>query len=253
MAASTLTGDRLEALEAKIDLISDRVLLLTEAVELDRDRRRRWEDLSAELGPIASEAFEVVARELDEVRDFVEPADMLRFAKRLARDLPYLEALLDQVESMTGLAADVGPLSGAMFETLMGRLDDLEQRGYFAFARGLWAVSERVITSFSEDDLQQLGDNIVLILNTVKEMTQPEVMRMLQRTAAEVRSAEVEEIGLLKMMWRMRSPAVRRGMSRMLKVLESLADAEEPASIGEVGEAASEASSTHNHNDPGRS
>jgi uncharacterized protein YjgD (DUF1641 family) len=148
---------------------------------------------------------------------------------------------------MMGLAADIGPLTGAVVETLMERLDDMEQRGYFAFARGLWSVSERVITSFSEDDLQQLGDNIVLILNTVKEMTQPEVMRLLQRTAHEVRSAEVEEIGLFKMMWRMRSPAVRRGMSRMLKVLESFADAGAPETIGALNEPNPE------NDDPGRS
>jgi len=248
MASTAIVEDRLEALEAKIDLIGERLLLLTTALEVGEARRRRWEDLSAELGPIASEAFEVVARELDEVRDFVEPADMLRFTKRLLRDLPYIEALLDQVESMSGLAADVGPLTGAMFQVLMERLDYLEQRGYFTFARGLWAITERVITSFSEDDLQQLGDNIVLMLDTAKEMTQPEVMRLLQRTAHEVRSAEAEEVGLLKMMWRMRSPAARRGMGRMLKVLESFDDAAAPETTDALS-----GSNPANDDDPGRS
>ena len=108
--------------------------------------------------------------------------------------------------------------------TAMARLDDLERRGYFGFARGGTEVLDRVVTSFADDDIEQLGDNIVLILNTIKEMTQPEIMRMLQRTAQEVRDAEVEEIGLFRLMWRMRNPAVRRGLSRVLKVLESLAD-----------------------------
>jgi uncharacterized protein YjgD (DUF1641 family) len=58
-------------------------------------------------------------------------------------------------------------------------------------------------------------------------------MQLLQRTAAGVREAEVEEIGLLKLMWRMRNPAVRRGMSRMLKVLESFADVT-PATLGDL-------------------
>ena len=33
-----------------------------------------------------------------------------------------------------------------------------------------------MVTSFGEDDVAALGDNVVLILNTLKEMTQPEVM-----------------------------------------------------------------------------
>lgn len=226
--AAIATTDRLDAIEAKIDALSAELSSLSSFLADQAQRRRQWDELRAELAPIAGEAFEYVSRELDEVRDFVEPADLLRLTKRLLRDLPYLEALLDQVESLQQLGADLVPLTGDALLTLMAYLDELERRGYFTFAKGVWSVLDRIVTSFDQDDLGQLGDNVVLILNTVKEMTQPEIMRLLQRTAQEMRQTEGEEIGLFRLMWRLRNPQVRRGMSRVLKILESLA---EPAAL----------------------
>jgi uncharacterized protein YjgD (DUF1641 family) len=88
-------------------------------------------------------------------------------------------------------------------------------------------VTDRIVTSFTEEDIHALGDNIVLILNTVKEMTQPEIMQLVGRTVHSVREAEAEEIGLFRFMWRMRDPQVRRGLSKVLAALQSMSG-EEP-------------------------
>jgi uncharacterized protein YjgD (DUF1641 family) len=222
--AATTTADRLTALEEKIDGLTDQLRYLTQTARDAEVRRAQWDELRTDLTPIVGEAFQVVSDELDDVRQFVQPADLWRLGKKVARNTDNIEKMFDQLEGLSELGSEIVPLGRDMFLTAMTRLDELERKGYFAFASGAMGVLERVVTSFTQEDVDQLGDNIVLILDTVKEMTQPEVMRMLQRTAHEVREAEVEEIGLLKLMWRMRNPAVRRGLSRLLKVLESLAD-----------------------------
>jgi uncharacterized protein YjgD (DUF1641 family) len=115
----------------------------------------------------------------------------------------------------------------------MASLEDYERRGYFAFARGGIGILDRIITSFDEDDVNALGDNIVLILQTVKEMTQPEVMRMLQNTAGAMRDVEIpDDVSLFRLLRDMRDPAVKRGLSRMLGVLRSL----DPAAMHETTE-----------------
>jgi uncharacterized protein YjgD (DUF1641 family) len=226
------TVDQLATLEQKLDDLADQVRLVAEAQRMEQLRRAQWDELRKDLTPVAGEAFAAVSRELDEVRDFVEPSDLWSLAKRVARNTQNIERMLGQLESISELSGDLAPLGRDMMLTLMTRLDEFERRGYVAFAKSGAGVLDRIVTSFSEEDVEALGDNIVLILQTVKEMTQPEVMRLLQRTAAGVRDSEVEEIGLLKAMWRMRNPAVRRGLSRVLKVLESFSDLE-PATLEE--------------------
>jgi uncharacterized protein YjgD (DUF1641 family) len=231
---ATLTAeDRLAVLEAKIDALADQVSFLAEAARDAGVRRAQWDELRSDLTPVVGEAFQMVSSELDDVRRFVQPSDLWRLGKKVARNAENIEKLFDQIEGLSDLASEVAPLGRDVFLAMMTRLDEMERKGYFAFASSAAGVLDRVVTSFSQEDVDQLGDNIVLILNTVKEMTQPEVMQLLQRTAHGVRAAEVEEIGLLRLMWRMRNPAVRRGLSRMLTVLESFADAT-PVPLGET-------------------
>jgi hypothetical protein len=75
------------------------------------------------------------------------------------------------------------------------------------------------MTSFGPDDLEALGDNVVLILETVKEMTQPEIMTMLRRTAhlvGEHPDEPAEPPSVLALARELRDPEVRRGLARVL-------------------------------------
>jgi Uncharacterized conserved protein len=66
----------------------------------------------------------------------------------------------------------------------------------------------------------------VLILNTVKEMTQPEVMSLLNRAAVEMQEIEEAPLGnppsMFALLRAMREPEVRRGLARALVVMRSL-------------------------------
>jgi len=228
-AATTTPQDQMAVLEAKIDALTEQVQFLAATARDAELRRAQWDDLRTEMTPIVGEVFQVVSHELDDVKEFVQPTDLWRLAKRVARNTELIDKMFDQLEGLSDLTSEIAPLGKDMFLVAMTRLDEMERKGYFAFASASADVLDRVVSSFTEEDVNQLGENIVLILNTVKEMTQPEVMQLLQRTAHGVREADVEEIGLLKLAWGMRNPAVRRGMSRMLKVLESFADVPAPS------------------------
>lgn len=127
-------------------------------------------------------------------------------------------------ESISELAGDLSPVARQGMESMSRTLADVEQRGYVAFAKGGLGVVDKVVTSFGKDDLDALGDNVVLILETVKEMTQPEIMQMLRSTflyASEIDEKE-DPPGLLSLLNRLRDPAARRGLYRLIFLLESL-------------------------------
>ena len=137
---------------------------------------------------------------------------------------------------LTELLEEVSHLSGPAMASLTERMQEAEERGYLDFARSSLGVVDRIMTNFDEDDVTALGDNVVLILQTVKEMTQPEVMTMLQRTAHVVNepgTAPTEPPSLFALLREMRDPEVRLGLARLLGVLRSLAaqSATTPTSI----------------------
>jgi uncharacterized protein YjgD (DUF1641 family) len=104
----------------------------------------------------------------------------------------------------------------------MNHLNEMEQKGYFIFLQGGLDMIDRIVTSFSEEDVRQLGENIVLILQTVKEMTQPEIMNMLRNTATLVKDDEPIDTSLLSILRQFNDPAVRKGLAKTLQVLKSM-------------------------------
>jgi uncharacterized protein YjgD (DUF1641 family) len=213
-----LTG-RIDELTAKVDH-------LTRLVEEDRATRVAFGELMTDSAPIVRSAYEQVAATLHE-RD-IDVAEITDLVLRLAESASDLNKALETFQSLSLLAADGGALTGQAFELVAARLDELDRRGYFTFAKGGLEVIDRIVTSFDDDDIKALGDNVVLIFETVKEMTQPEVMRMLQRSARAMRAEEEPpgKLSMFRLLREMRDPEVKLGIYRMLTMLKGMASAD---------------------------
>jgi len=220
--ASAVAEDRLAAVEAKLDAVSAQLDFVAAALREQETRRGMWDEMRRDLAPVTAEATQLLSRELDEVRGFIEPADLLRVAKRLLRDLPYLEALLDQVESLSALGADLAPLGRDMLAAAMVRLDDLEQRGYFTFLGAMKELTDRVVASLSPDDLRAMGESVVPAVHALKDLAHPDVMHLVAAAAVSLRRAPAGDKGLLRLLWQLRRREARRGLARAVGLLEAM-------------------------------
>jgi uncharacterized protein YjgD (DUF1641 family) len=208
-------------LNQKIDALTTQVAYLTEQAEIAERQRADRAELVRDLTPIANEAFRLSVEQLEEIQEYVELDDLLRLVKRVARNGRNFEKMLDQLESVMDLTETVGPLANEAFGKAVDEMTELERKGYFGFARGGMQIMDNVVTSFTEEDVNRLGDNVVLILNTVKEMTQPEIMNFVRNTllVAEQEIDKPVDISYLGLMRMMRDPEVRRGLALTMRVM----------------------------------
>jgi uncharacterized protein YjgD (DUF1641 family) len=214
-------------LAQRLDLLSEQVAAIAEELRLQRESREKWSELTETLVPVTRGAMDVATRELDELSADVTIDDATRFARTFARSMPQMEGMLAQVGSASELGHELNSLSGAGMAKLTEVLAVAEEKGYFAFARQGGLIADRVVTEFSEDDIAALGDNVVTILNAVKEMTQPEVMGLVQRTALTVQGTEEEHIeppSMFALLKSMRDPQTRRGLARVLSMLHTVGE-----------------------------
>jgi uncharacterized protein YjgD (DUF1641 family) len=223
MEQTAVMDQSIVELNRKIDLLTNRVAYLTEEAQQQQRRRQEWQELQNDLTPIASDVFRISVNELEEIENYVQLEDILRLFKRLLRNTHNLEQMLDQLESTMAIFQEISPLTQDAFLTLMNRLDEAERKGYFAFLRGGMGVMDNVVTSFSEEDVRQLGENVVLILQTVKEMTQPEIMTMVRDSVEVLKEEEPpEDVSLFTIMRQLNDPEVKRGLSKTLSVLRTV-------------------------------
>lgn len=214
-----------EELNHKVDALTDQVAFLAEEARLEKRRRQEWDELKNDLTPVVSEMYNLSVQQLEEVESYVQLEDMFRLVKRLMRNTRNLEQMLDQIESLADLSREVAPLSRDVFITAMTQLDEMERKGYFAFIQGGLEIMDEVVTNFSEEDIRNLGENIVLILETVKEMTQPEIMQMMRTTATVMRDEDVpENVSMFGLVRQLNDPGVRRGLAKTLEVLKTFSD-----------------------------
>jgi len=220
---STRTG----AIEERLDRIDRRLELLVEQMEVTRRHRREMKELRDDLGRIAGDLFQTASNELEEVAPHFETDDLVHLLKKLLRNTRNLSHMLDRLESLSDLLDDAAPLQKQAFLNLLASLDELDRRGYFTFLAELREVADRVVTSFSPEDVRLLGDNIVAILSTVRSFTQPEILSALNAALRVYRHLDDEvegKVGFRRLLREARSPEARRGMMLGLTLLRNLAN-----------------------------
>lgn len=225
------TIDRAAELERKIDALSAQVQFLTEEALAQRRGRIALEELRADLTPIAMSAVERTAYTLDDQE--IDPGDLLQLAARVAANAQLLDKVLVQLESLTALARDLQPIIGQGVEMAIATTARFEERGYFEFAGAAGGVVDRIVTNYSAEDVEALGDNVVQILDIVKDLTQPDVLAVAQRALDAVHrqtvmAGDVEEAppGLFALAGKLRDPEIRRGMGRALDTLAAMSSAD---------------------------
>jgi len=211
-------------LNRKMDLLSAQVQFLTEQAQAAERQRAERAELMRDLTPIVNDAYRLTVEQLEEVEQYVDLNDLLRLLKRLLRNGRNFDKLLDQIESALDLVETVGPLSDEAFGKAVDTLEQMERKGYFLFARGGMQIVDNIVTSFGEEDVRLLGDNVVLILRTIKEMTQPEVMNFVRNTVEIIDREKDQPVQTsLVALWRqLQDPNVRRGLAISMRVLRTI-------------------------------
>jgi hypothetical protein len=237
MTITELPVDRLDALEAKLDLLTEQMAVLTaDAVE----RRRRhdvFEELTGDLAKVSEDAMSMATRELDSLSQTADLADTLRLLRRLVEVAPTLERALVGLSAVAELVDEAAPLGSDVMALLTERLDAADRKGYFRFASASIGVVDHVVTNFDEHDVEQLGDNVVAMLEALREVTQPEMLaflaRMIDAVKTEQRAVDAEPTeppSLWSLARQVRDPDVRRGMARALHTLRAVSSETGPRS-----------------------
>ena len=216
--------------QIQIDEINKKLDLILEEIELQKKHRREMEDLKEDLFRVGKDVYETAVSELEEVHDHIKTGDILHLGKKLLRNVNNLNRAFDQLESTRDFLRDVSPLVRESIIDLMNKMDEFDRKGYFLFMKELQRAGDNVVTSFTPNDVKLLGDNIVSILNTIKNLTQPDMLQAINNAVAVYKNIDVqvdEKITLPSLIKELNTPEVKRGLAVGLKFLKNLAALEE--------------------------
>lgn len=209
---------RLDALDRKLDLV------LAEVEEVRRFRREA-EELKDDLARVGKDLFRTTAEELEGVAPFVQTGDFAALAKRVIRNVNSFNELLVQLESAREFLADATPLARQVFSDGLAKMDELDRKGYFAMARELQRALDNVVANFTVEDVRLLADNLAAILQTVRQLTQPQMLQAINNAVEVYQKIDfdtMEEYSLWRAFREANKPEMRRGLGFLIVFLRNL-------------------------------
>ncbi|NOZ74330.1 MAG: DUF1641 domain-containing protein [FCB group bacterium] len=215
-----------QAVSTQLTEIQSQLNFITAELEASRRQRQEIQELKTDLNVIVKDLFQTAVTELEEVAPFVDTGDFLYLLKKIIRNTRNITVLITKLENVFDLMKDGGPIGKELFNDLLRELDTLDQKGYFDFIRASKQIMDNIVTHFTVEDVRLLGDNIVTILDTVKNLTQPEMLQAINNAASIYKNLdpqESESYSLWRVFKELNTPEMKRGIGFMVMFLKNIA------------------------------
>jgi uncharacterized protein YjgD (DUF1641 family) len=209
----------------QINDINRKLDIILEEIELQKRHRREMEDLKDDLMRVGKDVYQTTVEELEEVHDHIQTGDMLYLGKKLLRNINNITATFEMMESAKDFMEDFSPISRELAIDFMNKMDEFDRKGYFDFLRELNKGVDNVVESFSVDDVKSLGDNLVTILNTIKSLTQPDMLQAVNNAVSVYKNMDIEikeDVSLISLIREMNNPETRKGLAFGIRFLKNL-------------------------------
>ena len=210
--------DRIETLEQKLDLV-------LEYVNQQRLRSEVVEDLVSDVVIIGKDLYNSSVIELEKQDVQFDPDELKQLTINLVKNVKNINEIIGLLESIMDLKQDIGPILNEIIIEFTKKMHTIEEKGYFDFAREIGRLMDNIVTNFSQEDVRQLADNVVLILQTVKNITQPEMLVAVNNAVKVYGSIQTDDIrpySMWQMMREMRSPEMKSALGFLVAFMKNL-------------------------------
>lgn len=210
----------------QIDEINQKLDTVLEEIELQRKHRREMEDLKHDLMRVGKDLYNAAVEELEEVHDSIQTGDIIYLGKKLLRNINNITKTFEMLENAKDFLDDFSPISRELVIDFMKKLDEFDRKGYFEFMRELGRAVDNIATSFTVEDVRHLADNAGTILNTVKNLTQPDMLHTINNAVSVYKKLDIEvteKVSIVSLIRELNTPEMKRGLAFAIKFLKSLA------------------------------
>ena len=212
-------------IQPQIDEINKKLDLVLHYVNQQRLKSEAIEDLVTDVSIIGRDIFHNAVNELDNQNIELDIDEIKMLIFKLIKNAGNFVTVLSAFESINDFLKDAGPVANEVMIDVIKKMHEFEKKGYFEFIKELMHVFDNIITNYSGEDVRLLSDNIVTIMDTIKNMTQPEMLGAMNNAVniyKNLNPDDVEEYSMWKAFREMRTPEMKRGIGFIMLFLKNL-------------------------------
>lgn len=212
-------------IQAQIDALNRKMDLILEEVYAQREMRESMLDLADDAYIIGKDVFKNTVIQLDKAGVEIDPEAVAGIGLKLVGNIGTINEFLETLESINDFMKDVGPIVHQAGLDAIHKLHELEQKGYIDFFRELSRSLDNIVTHYTAEDVRALSDNVVFILETIRNLTQPDMLKAINNALLIYKNLDmenVEEYSLFKAMMEFRKPEMKKGIGFMITFLKKM-------------------------------
>lgn len=216
-------------IQTQINELNTKVDLILDYVNQQRLKSGAVDDLISDVSIIGKDVYDSVVLELDNQSVEIDPEELQMLGIKLIKNVKNFNTLLDLLESITDFAKDASPIVNEIIIDFTKKINVLEQKGYFEFFVEISKVLDNIITKLSPKDIKQLADNVGIILEIVKNFSQPEILNLLNKsllTFNNVAKEDIPKYSMWKLFKEMRSSEMKQTLGFALTFIKKFSNAE---------------------------
>ena len=214
-------------LQKQIDEINVKLDTILEVALAQKQRSSQLDDLMADANIIAKDAFRSTVEELEVQGVELNWEDLKFLFLKFLKNIDKFTWVMDTFESAYDLMQDMGPIFNETVIDIIRKMAEMEKKGYFEFFNEMLRAMDTIVEHYSGEDVKLLADNVVTIMDTVKNITQPDMLLAMNNALNVFQKLEVENIpeySIWKAMKEMRTPEMKKGIGFMISFLKNLSD-----------------------------
>ena len=212
------TTQQIAELNQKVDTI-------LEYVNQQRLKSQAIDDLVADASIIGKDVYDTTVKALDDHEVVLDPDELRELGIRVAQNVGNFNIILDTLGSAMDLMKDVGPIANEVIIDTTKSLHEFEQKGYFEFLKEFGKIIDNVVTHYGVEDVRMLADNVVAMLDVVKNLTQPDMLKSIDnavRVFANLEMDNIPEYSIFKVMREMNKPEMKRTLGFFMTFLNNM-------------------------------
>lgn len=212
-------------IQAQIDDINRKLDIILEEVAAQKASRETVEDLVDDVSIIGKDIFHNTVTALDKAGVEFDAEAIEGIGIKIVRNIGNINEFLETMESLQDFMKDISPILHQVGLDAVHKMNELEEKGYFDFLREFGLMMDNIVTHFSKEDVRALAENVVTILETVKNLTQPDMLKAINNATTIYKNLDmehVEEFSIFKAMRELRKPEMKKGIGFMITFLKRL-------------------------------
>ncbi len=205
--------------------LSQKVDTILEYVNQQRLNSGAVDDLISDVSIIGKDVYHSTVKALDEHEVLLDPDELRDLGIRVAQNVGNFNAMLDTLGSAMDLIKDVGPIANEVIIDATKKMNEFEQKGYFEFIREFGRIVDNVVSYYGVEDMQMLADNVVAILDTVKNLTQPDMLRSVDNAVKVFANLEMENIpeySIFRVVREMGKPEMKKALGFFVTFMKNM-------------------------------